>query len=268
MSAKGKIIYLSDAYYIFYMTEDKKGILEAALFMAKDPIMLNDLGKIANIGSAGYVKKLLEELRNDYSKKGIEISQLPGGWQMQVKTEHLPKVAHLTPYSDIKEGCKRTLALVVYKEPIKQSDIIKIQGNKAYLYIKILHKKGLVNSEKSGRTKILKGTKELENYFGMSKKEIRERIDAGLKGYEEKIDKELEEPEKEEIEAKTPKKGKSFKKPKKKLKTSKPKRSTAKMKKGKKSNKKAKKEMKDIVIDKNTIDSLRELSIDDFEKEK
>lgn len=234
---------------------DKKELLEAALFMAKDPLMIDEIGRILGIGSLGLVKKMLEDLKRDYSKGGIEVVQLPGGWQMQVRAEHLPHVAHLTPYSDIKEGSKRTLAIVIYKEPIKQSEIIRMQGNKAYLYIKILVKKGLITAEKQGRTRILKTTKDLEDYFGMSRADIKQRLVEGMKA-QQTADKTKEKTEKvdevsEVVVEEEPEKGKKHKK---------------KGKKHKKEKHKPVKEFKDVEFSKEDVDSLRELSLDDFEK--
>jgi len=153
-------------------------ILEAALFISAKPLMLDDLGKILGVNSLGYVKTILEKLQKEYEQRGIEIANTREGWTMQVKPEILPNVSHLTPYSDIPEGCKRTLALIAYKEPAKQSEIIKIQGNKAYSYIKLLARKGLISIEKKGHTKVLKLTKEFERYFGAEKEKIKEMLTA------------------------------------------------------------------------------------------
>lgn len=151
-------------------------IIEAALFISYRPLMVDELAKIIGVNSLGYVKDILEKLQKKYSDSGIEIVSTPQGWQMQVRSEFLSKVSHLTPYSDLSEGCKRTLALILYKEPVKQSDIIKIQGNKAYSYIKHLVKLGLIKIEKQGHTKILSVTKELERYFGEEKEKIKEKL--------------------------------------------------------------------------------------------
>jgi len=158
------------------MTHQKT--LEAALFMSSRPLMLDELGKILGVSSLGYVKEMLEKLQKEYEGRGMEIVSSPQGWLMQVRSELLPKVAHLTPYSDISEGCKRTLALIAYKEPVEQSEIIKLQGNKAYSYIKQLHRRNLVKSEKKGRTRTLRLTKEFERYFGEEKERIRERLES------------------------------------------------------------------------------------------
>ncbi len=159
---------------------NQKKLLEAALFMSSRPLMLNEIAKILNINSLGYVKELLEKLQKDYENRGIELAKTAKGWQLQVRQDFLPSVASLTPYHNISEGSKRTLALIVYKEPARQSDIIRIQGNKAYSYIKALLKMNLINVQRSGRTKILTLTQEFERYFGEEKKRIKQMMDARI----------------------------------------------------------------------------------------
>lgn len=156
--------------------ENMPAVLEAAMFMSSRPMMLDELARITGINSLGYLKQLLEKLQKDYEKRGMEILNTRSGWQMHVRQNLLQHVAHLTPYSDIPEGCKRTLALVVYKEPMKQADLIRIQGNKAYTYIKWLKGKGLVRSEKRGRTMVIKLTQEFERYFGDERKRIKDAM--------------------------------------------------------------------------------------------
>lgn len=153
-----------------------KDLVEAALFMSSDPLKLRELSKITGVNSLGVIRDIIDELKEDYQGRGIEIAEFPDGWIMQVKQDLLKKVKHLTPYSDLSEGQKRTLAIVAYKEPIKQSVLINIQGNKAYSYIKKLERRGLLKTEKEGRTKILMLTAEFERYFGQSKEHIRERL--------------------------------------------------------------------------------------------
>ena len=70
----------------------------------------------------------------------------------------------------------RTLGVVALKEPVPQSYIIKVQGNKAYDYIKNLEKRGLLKTEKSGRTRLVSTTVEFEKYFGKSINEIKQLL--------------------------------------------------------------------------------------------
>lgn len=158
-----------------------KKLIEAALFMSSRTMSADEIVKITGIKPKS-VEKLLEDLRREYAAecKGVEIVRNPEGWEMRVKPDVLPKVAHLTPYSELRDGHKRTLALVVYKEPVKQSHVVEIQGNKAYKYIKTLRKKGLLKAEKSGRTINLTVTKEFERYFGLDRAKIREMLHHGM----------------------------------------------------------------------------------------
>lgn len=156
-------------------------MIEAALFMSPKPLRTKDLSKITGIASLGEIEKRLEELRKEYKGKGMEIVRNPEGWFMEVRKEMLPRVAHLAPYSDLRDGHKRTLALIAYREPIRQSEVVRIQGNKAYAYVKFLTKKGLIKSEKEGRTRILMLTNEFERYFGKEKQRIKEMLEQGVK---------------------------------------------------------------------------------------
>jgi segregation and condensation protein B len=188
---------------------EAKKTLEAALFISTKPIMINELGKISGVNSLGHVKELLEEIQKEYSNRGVEVVQTQDGWQMQVRPEVLPNVSHLTPYSDLSGGVKRTLAIVAYKEPVLQSEVIKHQGNKAYSYVKELVKRGLVKAEKKGHTKELNLTQEFERYFGEDRKTIKERMRKMMETGEEKPEPEPETPEEPQyIDEKKPKKEK------------------------------------------------------------
>jgi segregation and condensation protein B len=156
-----------------------KKLIEAALFMSSRPLSIEEIARITSVPAAS-IEKRLGELQREYAEKGVEVICNPEGWHMRVKPDLLPKVAHLTPYADLKDGHKRTLALIVYKEPAKQSDIVHIQGNKAYAYIKFLRRKGLIKAEKEGRTVKLTVTKEFERYFGLERAKIRAMLSQAI----------------------------------------------------------------------------------------
>jgi segregation and condensation protein B len=110
------------------------------------------------------------------NSRGIELALTPEGYQFQVKDQFLEKVSDLTTYADISRGALRTLSIIALKQPITQSEIVKIQGNKAYRYIKNLEKKKLIKTEKSGRTRAIFTTKDFERYFGKDLKEIKQEL--------------------------------------------------------------------------------------------
>ncbi|MBI3413561.1 MAG: SMC-Scp complex subunit ScpB [Candidatus Aenigmarchaeota archaeon] len=158
------------------MTEKSKKLVEAALFLSQNPISAKSLAQIAGVAEKE-AEKLVDELKTEYADRGIEIIQTPLGWQIHVKTELIGKVSHLSPYSDLSEGVLKTLALVVYKHPATQSYLVKMQGNKVYNYIKKLEARGMIKTQKKGRTKEVYVTQEFENYFGTTLDEIKKRVE-------------------------------------------------------------------------------------------
>jgi|GEM_PF-292954 len=158
------------------LSTSKSALAEAALFLSPKPLMLDELARIMGVSSLGYVKETLNRLARDYDGSGIEVVSSAAGWGMQVKPQYLGSVAHLAPYANISEGPKRALALILFKEPLKQSDLIKMQGNKVYEYLKVLERMGMIRREPWGRTKKLTLTREFERYFGEEKDAIRQRL--------------------------------------------------------------------------------------------
>jgi segregation and condensation protein B len=156
----------------------KRALVEAALFMSEDPLSLEKLQKISELP-----KKELRTVLDDIGKemetdsRGMELAITPEGYHFKVKDQFLDKVSPLAPHSDLSNGMLRTLGLVAMRQPIAQSQVVKIQGNKSYGYIRKLEKKGLVVTEKSGKTRVLKTTPEFERYFGRSLGEIKDAFD-------------------------------------------------------------------------------------------
>jgi segregation and condensation protein B len=161
--------------------KDQKALVEAALFVSENPVSVKKLSEITGITSTKDLKDILEMIKKEFDEDshGVELILTSEGYQFQVKDKFLEKVSGLTTYSDISRGALRTLSLVAIRQPMLQSEIIKIQGNKAYNYIKSLEKKGLIRTEKVSRTKSISTTKEFERYFGKSLEEIRGKLKIG-----------------------------------------------------------------------------------------
>jgi len=156
---------------------NKKALIEAAFFVSNKPLTPKYLSKLFSIPEEeviSIIDKLLDELKKE--ERGIMLIQTTEGYELVVKPEYRNLVAKIAPFSDLSEGVKRTLAIIIAKQPIKQSTIVKIQGNKAYGYLKILEKKGLIKAERLGRTRIISLTKNFEEYFGKSVEEVRKEL--------------------------------------------------------------------------------------------
>ncbi len=147
--------------------DGKKGILEAALFVSEEPLDNQDVADLMNIGSKGFVQTLIESYKKDLEddKRGLELIETKNGYILQVKEEYIDDIKEYAPHQDISEAKLRTLSIIAYNAPVKQSKIIDIRGNRAYSQIKELEERGLIISSKEGRTKVLDVTDEFFDYF-------------------------------------------------------------------------------------------------------
>lgn len=193
------------------MEDEKKARLEAALYLAEEPIDKDEIADVLNLGSIGFVDMLINEFTEELETedRGLEVIETNQGYELKVKNSHLEHVDHLAPHQDLNKGQLRTLSIIAYNAPVEQTDIVEIRGNRAYQHIKELVNRGFLSKEKDGRTAILSMTDFFLDYFDIEsleefKRGLGEDLDTEVIGAdEEKIEEEgLEnEEEYEEIES-------------------------------------------------------------------
>lgn len=144
-----------------------KPLIEAALFASGRALNVEELAKTCGSGNIGLIRRSVEELSEEYlgRNSGLVINRTDDGYLMQVKNDLEKRVIHLVPETDIPAPVLKTLALIAYEQPVKQSDIVKERGNKVYSYIKFLRQQGLVEGRREGRTRILSVTPKFRDYF-------------------------------------------------------------------------------------------------------
>jgi segregation and condensation protein B len=118
-------------------TVEAKKVLETALLCAHEPLSLNDLKKLyvesvegnEEVG-ADTIKSMLEELREDWRDKGIEIVSLSTGWRFQSRPEMKKYLERLNPEKPPKysRATLETLAIIAYRQPVTRGDIEEIRG--------------------------------------------------------------------------------------------------------------------------------------------
>lgn len=148
--------------------ENIKSKIEAILYCIPEGVNVRKLASMLGIGSPGYIKNQLQELKDQYEKeeRGFQIINEGSDWKFSVKSEYLELVREAAK-PELTSSVLETLAYIAQKGEIKQSDLIKKRTNKAYEHIVELKKLGFIDSEKEGRTKILKLTKKFYDYFQM-----------------------------------------------------------------------------------------------------
>src|SRR3989344_4117783 len=121
-----------------FKTKENLKKIEAIFFVSgkfltiPELIFLTDLNPII-------LRDLIDKLKDKYSKEdsAIEIIEKNSMWKMDVRQEYLHLINKLAGgRSEFTKAEQETLAIIAFKQPIKQSVIIKIRGNKAYEHIK------------------------------------------------------------------------------------------------------------------------------------
>ena len=156
-------------------------VLEAVFFVSgrflsmQEIIALTDLNPII-------IEDLIDRLKEKYGREdsALEIVEKNGLYKMDVKQEYSYIINKLaTGQAEFSKAEQETLAIIAYKQPIKQSVIIKIRGNKAYDHIKKFIDLSLIKKKKMGHTNELSLSDDFFDYFGVQEgenplKEIKE----------------------------------------------------------------------------------------------
>lgn len=149
--------------------ENRKKV-EAALFISGKFMSVQELVALTDVNPI-ILKKILDDLCEEYKDAGIEIINKNNLWKMDVSSQYVWMVNRLAGgNSEFTKAEQETLALVAYKQPMKQSIVIKIRGNKAYDHIKNFVERGLINKKKMGHTAELTLNESFFDYFSLTGK--------------------------------------------------------------------------------------------------
>ena len=146
---------------------DPRRIIEAALFMSSKAIGAGELARIAGIGAVGFVKGQVDILRKEYEERGsaIRIYEEREGYIMRLLPAYEQVVGQLAKEADLGRSALKALAVISKNEGIEQSKLVKIVGSSTYEGVHELEDKGFINSQRRGRTKVLRTSKKFKDYF-------------------------------------------------------------------------------------------------------
>jgi len=160
------------------MEEDKKKV-EAVLFTTGRFMTIDEISLICGVGSKGKIKELLDELVSDYQKRESSLTLLNENdkWKLTIKKEYLLLTSKLLSDSEMDRPTQETLAVIAYKQPVLQSEVVKLRGNKAYDHIKYLRENEFINSEPHGRTRLLKLCPKFFDYFDVAEDSLKQNFE-------------------------------------------------------------------------------------------
>jgi len=112
-------------------TQDAKRVLETALICAHQPMPLRDMRTLFNdqVG-ADTLRTLLDDLRQDWASRGVELVCLATGWRFQSRPEMREYLDRLNPEKPPRysRATLETLAIIAYRQPVTRGDIEEIRG--------------------------------------------------------------------------------------------------------------------------------------------
>lgn len=149
------------------MTLSPIRIVEAALFSAGKPMLEEEIAQAARL-ELDAVKQALRDLQKEYAQRdgALEVGRAGAKWAMQIRTEFAERAKHLAAM-EIPPKVLRTLALIAFHQPIKQSGLKDMVGSVVYEHVHELHERGMIAARQDGITKSLTTTDRFLEYFGI-----------------------------------------------------------------------------------------------------
>jgi segregation and condensation protein B len=171
-------------------TSEAKRVLETALICAAAPMPLNDMRSLFN-GEVGAdtLRRMLDELVNDWEDRGVELVALASGWRFQSRPEMREFLDRLHPEKPAKysRAAMETLAIVAYRQPVTRGDIEDIRGvTVSSQIVKQLEDRGWIDAigyrEAPGRPALYATTRQFLDDLGLSSLDQLPPIDGHMDG--------------------------------------------------------------------------------------
>ncbi len=173
--------------------EEKK--VEAVLFAVGKEITTERVASLCSL-TLEQTELIIQSLQQQYNAQdhSLRLVKRDSGWKLTVCDEFVPLVSSIVSSTELERPLMETLAIIAWRYPIIQSDVIKLRSAAAYDHMRALEEQGYINKEKFGRTFRIKLTKKFFEYFDLPSEEAKQ---AFLKLVPPELLKEAEEVNKE-----------------------------------------------------------------------
>lgn len=152
-------------------------IVESVLFSSGKPVSINEIQQASNL-PRNKVVDALEKLTQNYNvdrkkETSIEVIKAGNKYTMQIKKRYFEQSV-MVANPEIENYLLKTLSLIAFHQPIKQSNLRRMIGTKVYDHVDSLVGMRLIHSKKHGTTELLTTTKLFPEYFGINSTEPKE----------------------------------------------------------------------------------------------
>ena len=171
-------------------TSEAKRVLETALICAPMPLPLSEM-KALFAGEVGpdSLRRMLDELVNDWQDRGVELVALASGWRFQSRPEMREFLDRLHPEKPPRysRAAMETLAIVAYRQPVTRGDIEDIRGvTVSSQIVKQLEDRGWIDAigyrEAPGRPALYATTRQFLDDLGLASLDQLPPIDGHAEG--------------------------------------------------------------------------------------
>jgi segregation and condensation protein B len=152
--------------------------LEAALFLAREPLSTRRLAKLAGLSDGTRARALVRELNRLFEASGtaFRVEQIAGGFQLLTRAAFGPWVRRLlgTPAETrLSSAALETLAIVAYRQPVTRAEIESIRGVGCEEMLRQLMDRDFIaiggRTEEIGRPNVYITSRRFLQAFGLAK---------------------------------------------------------------------------------------------------
>lgn len=154
-----------------------KSKVEAVIFSTGHKMSIDEISRLCR-SRREEVLAALQELKKEYDEKQSSLMLVDEGdfWKFTVRDHFIPMVRKIVTETELSKSVMETMAVIAFKYPILQSDLIKIRTNKAYDHLMELEKSGYISRQKHGRTNLIKLTEKFFKYFDLTEEKLKEQF--------------------------------------------------------------------------------------------
>lgn len=154
---------------------DLCGILEAILYVAGEPVRVDNLAHALNLTQME-LEPAIERLRDNclLEKRGLRLNRHGAEIQMSINPEYAKYVEMLlqpVQKQSLSQAVMETLSIIAYRQPVTKGDIESIRGVKCDYSVQLLLARGLIREagrrETLGHPILYETTDKFLRHFGI-----------------------------------------------------------------------------------------------------
>jgi len=155
--------------------DDLKNIIESLLFVAEEPLSIEQINQVLSLPDTKMIRQTLNELIAEYEERrgAFSLHEVAGGYQFRSRPDYVPWIKRLLQPkpSRLSKAALETLANIAYKQPMIRSDVEHLRGVDCGGVLRMLLERKLIRvlgrKEIPGRPLIYATTKQFLQVFDL-----------------------------------------------------------------------------------------------------